>query len=346
MNREKLIGQPESLSAAHSVIFDRLVGDLCGNPLFNEKEFFAESSARWQEYVPRPGRLDKLIASRRIKIIEEIIGKWSDLVPANLSQKEALLSLISAQWCLRDESLEGGIVFGKNLSIAGTMGTGKSGLATALEEANPLSSLCISERWEDNDDLRIFYQLLAICFDPACQKSPSLEKVRETLRQAQGKVQGWFAADEFRRVLMSDLERFSLIDDTPLGQDGVYFETQAELGLAENANVEKYRRDNTIRQLVLPPHLRGPSGLIFVWAPLDVVRQRISETRGRDFETRIPGEYIFHLQKNLIGWMLRMSAAGVPVTLVDASRVDFRPGNKERLPIAQKIWQWAEGLHR
>lgn len=185
----------------------------------------------------------------------------------------------------------------------------------------------------------MFYRLLGIWADPACRTSKSYRRITHDLKEVQGKAQSWFAARKFIQALISlfDLPNFSVIQDTPLWQDGVYAETQYELGLASEKNMVAYRKDNLLRQKLLPPYLKWPI-LIYVWAPFEVTRERILKSRGRDFESQLPEGYLLTLHQNTLQWMLAMKRRGVPVLVVDAGESDFRPGMSDRLPVAAKIW--------
>jgi hypothetical protein len=128
-----------------------------------------------------------------------------------------------------------------------------------------------------------------------------------------------------------------VVQDTPLGQDGVYPETQLQLGLADQKNMADYRQDNSLRRRLLPPHVQRPI-LVYLWAPFEIAKERILRTRGRDFELQLPPDYLLNLHLNTFSWVVGMAQSGVSVLVVDADARDFRPGMNDRLPVVAKTW--------
>lgn len=303
--------------------------------LYWEEAIIKSARSRWQDYLPRSE-----ISQDRPKAEKLASFSWSHLVPESLKDPKKMAHLITLAWNFQEAFAEGRIKPGKYLVVGGTMGSGKTELLDALANSQPFDSVFSSEAWRDNKELPMFYRLLEIWASPACQRSESYGQTTQLLRKVQGEVQGQFASRKFIQVLMSMpmLASFSVIQDTPLGQDGVYAETQWQLGLASQENIAAYRQDNQQRQELLPPFLQRPI-LVYVWAPFEVARERILKVRGRDFESQLPEGYLLALHQNTLQWMLAMNQMGVPVLVIDAGTSDFRPGMSDRLSVAAKIWE-------
>lgn len=292
------------------------------------------AKTRWQDYLPQPKEARRPTPEELSRLF------WSDLVPESLKDPKELDKLVALAWDCQEAFTQQRIEPGKYIVVGGTMGTGKSELVRALAGFRPFDSIYFSEAWEDNKELPMFYRLLEIWANPACRASGSSSQIAQELKNVQGKVQGWFASRKFIQALISTpiLGNFSLIQDTPLGQDGVYAETQYELGLASQENIAAYRQDNQQRRRLLPPFIQRPV-LVYVWAPFGVTRERILKVRGRDFESQLPKDYLLNLHLNTFSWVLAMAQSGIPVLVVDADARDFRPGMSDRRPVVAKIWQ-------
>lgn len=318
-------------------ILDPIRQDLEKNTpgLYWEEAIIRSAESRWRDYLPQP-------ESPKSRPTPEKLASlfWSHLVPESLKDPGKMAHLVSTAWDCQEAFAEGRIKPRRYIVVGGTMGSGKTELLDALANSRPFDSVYSSEAWRDNKELPMFYQLLEIWANPGCQRSESYGQITQLLRKVQGEVQGQFASRKFIQALMSmpTLANFSVIQDTPLGQDGVYAETQYELGLASPDNMTAYRQDNRQRQELLPPFLQRPI-LVYVWAPFEVTRERILKTRGRDFESQLPKGYLLSLHQNTFQWMLAMNQAGVPVLVVDAQGNDFRPFMSDRAPVVAKIWE-------
>lgn len=311
-------------------------------PGFPWQEFINSAQDRWQEYIP-----NQALPSERPSAEELASFRWSDLVPESLMDREKTVIAIDRAWNVWDSFLKKHHKLGLYIAVSGTMGTGKSVFSRALEGGRPFESTHFGEAWEDNPELQMFYRLLAIWASSACRQSQRFPKIAAQLAEVQGRAQSWFAARKFLQGLkaMCSLIWENAIQDNPLGQDGVYCETQVELGLSNESNIASYRQDNRLRQRFLPPPIRSPI-LVFLWAPFETVRKRILEVRGRDYEAQIPKGYLLALHRNTIQWMLAMVQTGVPTIVLDAGMSDFRPGMIDRSPVVQKTWDEIQRIRR
>lgn len=341
-NHELPGGAPEPVCFLNPKDFQTGIGREIRNDLeprlqhLSWEDFIRVAVYRWQDYLPE--KLETVEKRPTAKELENL--SWSSLVPEELKDPQKIAGWVGLAWEIWEAHLNGGGHLEPYLAVAGTMGTGKSSLVEALRGARPLGAAVFSEHWEDNSELTMFYSLLQSWADPACQQSKSFPEIVRILKEVQGRAQGYFAANKFALALMSLplLPSVSVIQDTPLGQDNVYFETQVELGLASEENTQSYRRDVLLRKKLLPPYLQRPI-LVFAWAPFETVRERVLTVRGRSFESKVPRNYLETLHRNTLQWAIALSQVGVPVLIVDAKASDFRPGAIDRQPLAAKIWQ-------
>ena len=320
--------------------------------LFDWASFSSEAVDLWQDYVPGPDILERPRPTpEELKSLE-----WSSLVREEHTGAH-LTRHIKEAWDIWEEFQRGETTLHPYVVMAGTMGSGKTLFGNALNRARPAVCKHYPEMYEDNPDIQAFYSLLAGFTDPAIRGSSHFRKWVELLLDIQGDFQGYFAGLKFlqKAMAMGDLRRYAAIQDVDSGQDGVYFHTQdrlihndklvQELGIARLENRDSYLRDTCLRTRLLPPNLQKPI-MVYVWAPYEVAKARILETRGRDFENRVPPGYLKALHLNTIQWMLAMQQAGVPVIIVDAEKTDFRPWQPGRPAAVDLVWAEIEKAHQ
>lgn len=306
---------------------------------FDWQEFVESAPGVWQECVPQSGFLEVPAPTE-----EELPGLvWSDLVPEKL-QGPRLIEHIKTAWDVQQAFLRGEVNLHPCVATVGPMGVGKSELAEALYGYDPLSSTLYPEKWKDNSNLWLFYQQLAVLMSPEVQQSSFWEEQLAYVQRIQALVQSHFASLKFDEELraMEELTRRRVIRDVNLGQDFVYNQNQANLGLASEEGQDKYLADNRQRQRLLPPYLRLPI-IVYPHVEFEIVRERVLR-RDRAFEEKVPSGYLEGLHLNTAQWVLAMQEAGATIIAVDA-RTDFREFKPDREPTAELVWREVEKAH-
>ncbi len=199
------------------------------------------------------------------------------------------------------------------IAIEGPIGVGKTTLARQL--ANDLGASLLLERPEDNPFLPRFYR------EPA---SGALPAQLTFLLQRAGQAE---------QLQQRDLFADDCVADFLFEKDRLF----AQLTLT-HADYALYMQVFERLAWDVPP----PDCVIYLTAPVHVLHERIT-IRGRDYETRISGQYLSDLSA-LYGEYFRNYAAA-PVIEIDTSRFDFvndpshyvelRSALEKRLPYTQ-----------
>ncbi|MES2488600.1 MAG: deoxynucleoside kinase [Pseudomonadota bacterium] len=199
------------------------------------------------------------------------------------------------------------------IAIEGPIGVGKTTLARQL--ANDLGASLLLERPEDNPFLPRFYR------EPA---SGALPAQLTFLLQRAGQAE---------QLQQRDLFADDCIADFLFEKDRLF--AQLTLGHADYA---LYMQVFERLAWDVPP----PDCVIYLTAPVQILHERIA-IRGRDYETRISGQYLSDLSA-LYGEYFRNYVVA-PVIEIDTSRFDFvnepshyaelRKALEKRLPYTQ-----------
>lgn len=278
--------------------------------------FSKEAPKKFQSFIPVPA---ELLASYNV----------DDLI-----QEGDNPEIINSAWTVWTDFLAGQELF-PHIAVCGNIGSGKTTLAKALIGHYPkqlIKKATFSpELWQQNPYIGPFYEALA-------HRS-------EKLPQLQYLVQTRFAETKYRQGLkaMRILPHTAVVQDVDIGQDGVYFSTQEQLGLASEEYSRQYYKDNIRRRLLLPPYIRMPV-LVYVWTPLEEAKRGLGE-RGRRMEQQMPKWYLESMHLNFLQWALAMKQVGVPLLVVDGEKCDFREEGQDGKIVAQSIWEKVANIH-
>ena len=165
------------------------------------------------------------------------------------------------------------------IAVTGVMGSGKTTASKILKKE--LGLPLFEEKPQENPFLELFYEDMER-WGLHSQLSFALIKIRQNIRAK------------------NMLSRTSVIHDGPLGQDMIYLKTNKKLGNIRN---NEYNLIASIVKLY-EPHIILPDPLIFLDAPVDLILQRIAG-RARDYEQKVPRDYIATLLKFQKNWIRR-----------------------------------------
>lgn len=163
------------------------------------------------------------------------------------------------------------------IAIAGVMGSGKTTAARILSKE--LGFALLEEKPEENPFLELFYQDMSR-WALHSQLFYVIQKIRQNI--------------EAKNILA----KTSVVQDAPLGQDMVYVKTQRKLG---GTTQHEYNLIASALEIYKPNILR-PNPIIVMDAPVDLIMQRLKE-RGREYEQKVPREYIALLRKFQKKWL-------------------------------------------
>jgi len=194
------------------------------------------------------------------------------------------------------------------LSVAGTMGSGKTTAARLIADA--LHFHLVEENFGENAFLPRFYkrmnrwafhsqtfflmekinQLMEIGKEGACPSKPGGRS---------GVILSPPAGGSKDPVRNKATHINGIVQDTPIEQDVFsYAKAQHVLGNMDDAEWRLYEKIYT----TFEPHLPKPDLIIYLETSLDEVVRRIA-SRGREYEKKIPKSYLILLEKLNQEWM-------------------------------------------
>ncbi|QIL50207.1 deoxynucleoside kinase [Weissella coleopterorum] len=198
--------------------------------------------------------------------------------------------------------------------LSGTIGAGKTSLATLLAEH--LGSQAYYESVDDNPILPLFYE------NP--QKYGFL-------------LQNYFLNKRLENIKDAQGSRLNVIDRS-IFEDQLLFQLNADLERATQTESEIYRDllHNMMEQVDTSEHavVKNPDLLIYVKVSFETMLSRIQK-RGRSFEQidQDPSlfEYYQELTKRYTAWFDQYSAS--PKLMIDGDTLDFveHPGDLEQV---------------
>ncbi|MGV3488560.1 MAG: deoxynucleoside kinase [Tuberibacillus sp.] len=196
------------------------------------------------------------------------------------------------------------------ISIAGTVGIGKTTFATALAS-------------------RIGYDLSFEKVDG----NPYLDDFYHDFKRWAFHLQIYFLAERFKEHKRMQLEPFGFVQDRSIYEDtDIFARMHYEKGNMTKKDYETYK--SLFEAMVLTPYFHKPDVLIYLEGSFDKVIQRIQE-RGRDMETQTPIEYWEEMNHRYEQWINGFQHSPVIRVHIDDYDIKKDPGSLD--PIIRNI---------
>ncbi|WJY26769.1 MULTISPECIES: deoxynucleoside kinase [Sporosarcina] len=196
------------------------------------------------------------------------------------------------------------------ITIAGTVGVGKSTMTTALAEA-----LGFRTSFEKVD------------------QNPYLDKFYEDFKKWSFHLQIYFLAERFKEQKRIFEYGGGFIQDRSIYEDtGIFARMHMEEGTMDPVDYETYT--NLFDAMVMTPYFPHPDLLIYLEGPIDCIIDRIHE-RGREMEQETPTSYWEEMHARYETWIDSFSAC--PVLRLDINDYDLLTNAHEVELIVEKI---------
>lgn len=196
------------------------------------------------------------------------------------------------------------------ITVAGTVGVGKSTMTNAL--ANALKFKTSFERVEQN---------------------PYLEKFYQDFERWSFHLQIYFLAERFKEQKKIFEYGGGFVQDRSIYEDtGIFAKMHYDNGTMSKTDYETYT--NLFESMVMTPYFPHPDLLIYLDGSLDAILQRIYN-RGRDMEKNTPVSYWKELYERYENWIDNFNAC--PVMRLSISEYDVLKEEQSMEPILQRI---------
>lgn len=203
-----------------------------------------------------------------------------------------------------------GIPHDSVITIAGTVGVGKSTMTNALADA--LKFRTSFEKVDTN---------------------PYLDKFYQDFERWSFHLQIYFLAERFKEQKKIFEYGGGFIQDRSIYEDtGIFARMHYEKGTMSGTDYETYR--NLFDAMVMTPYFPHPDLLIYLEGSFDDVLSRIKE-RGRPMEQETPVEYWEEMFKRYENWIDNFNAC--PVLRLNIADYDVRNDKDSIDPILEKI---------
>lgn len=182
------------------------------------------------------------------------------------------------------------------ITIAGTVGVGKSTMTKAL--ANALQFKTSLEKVETN---------------------PYLENFYSDFKRWSFHLQIYFLAERFKEQKRIFEYGGGFIQDRSIYEDtGIFAKMHYENGNMSSTEYETYTK--LFESMVMTPYFPHPDLLIYLEGPFDVILERINE-RGRTMEKSTPTSYWKELYHRYEDWISNFNAC--PILRIDITDYDL-----------------------
>ena len=196
------------------------------------------------------------------------------------------------------------------ITVAGTVGVGKSTMTTALAEA-----LNFHTSFEKVD------------------QNPYLDKFYDDFKKWSFHLQIYFLAERFKEQKRIFEYGGGFIQDRSIYEDtGIFARMHMEEGTMDPVDYETYT--NLFEAMVMTPYFPHPDLLIYLEGPLDSVIERIHE-RGREMEQDTPTSYWEEMHGRYETWIDSFNAC--PVLRLDINDYDLLTNAHEIELVVEKI---------
>ncbi|MCA0972367.1 deoxynucleoside kinase [Halobacillus litoralis] len=203
-----------------------------------------------------------------------------------------------------------GIPHDSVITIAGTVGVGKSTMTNALADA--LNFRTSFEKVETN---------------------PYLDKFYQDFERWSFHLQIYFLAERFKEQKKIFEYGGGFIQDRSIYEDtGIFAKMHYEKGTMSETDYETYR--NLFDAMVMTPYFPHPDLLIYLEGSFDDILSRIKE-RGRPMEQETPVEYWEEMFNRYENWIDNFNSC--PVLRLNIADYDVLNDEKSVEPILEKI---------
>ena len=198
------------------------------------------------------------------------------------------------------------------ITIAGTVGVGKSTMTKAL--ANALGFKTSFENVDENPYLDLFY---------------------DDFKKWSFHLQIYFLAERFKEQKRIFESGGGFIQDRSIYEDtGIFAKMHMEEGTMDSIDYETYT--NLFEAMVMTPYFPHPNLLIYLEGPLDGIISRVQE-RGRPMEQQTPIAYWEEMHSRYEKWIDSFDAC--PVLRLDINEYDLVGNPREVESIVERIGQ-------
>ncbi|GAB4072055.1 deoxynucleoside kinase [Barrientosiimonas marina] len=212
-----------------------------------------------------------------------------------------------------------GIPHNSIITVAGTVGVGKSTMTKAL--ANALNFKTSFEKVD---------------------KNPYLGKFYEDFERWSFHLQVYFLAERFKEQKKIFEYGGGFIQDRSIYEDtGIFAKMHYDNGTMSKADYETYT--NLFEAMVMTPYFPHPDLLIYLEGSFDSIIERI-QNRGRDMEKNTPTSYWEELYNRYEDWINNFNAC--PILRIDISDYDLLEQEASIEPILEKVGNSIEQSHK
>lgn len=203
-----------------------------------------------------------------------------------------------------------GIPANSVITIAGTVGVGKSTMTNAL--ANALDFRTSFEKVDTN---------------------PYLDKFYADFNRWSFHLQVYFLAERFKEQKRIFEYGGGFIQDRSIYEDtGIFAKMHYEKGTMSKVDYETYT--SLFEAMVMTPYFPHPDLLIYLEGSIDDIIGRIKE-RGRPMEQQTPIDYWNEMHQRYEDWINSFSAC--PVLRININEYDIKEDNSSIEPVIERI---------
>ena len=196
------------------------------------------------------------------------------------------------------------------ITIAGTVGVGKSTMTKALAEG--LKFRTSFEKVDTN---------------------PYLDKFYEDFEKWSFHLQMYFLAERFKEQKRIFEYGGGFIQDRSIYEDtGIFAKMHYDKGTMSPTDYETYK--NLFDAMVMTPYFPHPDLLVYLEGPIDDIIGRIQE-RGREMEQQTPHDYWYEMHNRYEDWINNFNAC--PVLRLDINDYDLIENPEQVEGIIERI---------
>lgn len=196
------------------------------------------------------------------------------------------------------------------ITIAGTVGVGKSTMTKALADAL---------------NFRTSYEKV--------DTNPYLDKFYDDFEKWSFHLQIYFLAERFKEQKRIFEYGGGFIQDRSIYEDtGIFAKMHYEKGTMSPVDYETYT--NLFNAMVMTPYFPHPNLVVYLEGPVDDVIGRIQE-RGREMEQQTPHEYWYEMHGRYENWINNFNSC--PVLRIDINDYDLMKTPDQVESIVERI---------